>query len=301
MIDGFGCYPLCIEIDLDSYDGPWTHVARFRRRSGWLLVANAAVSIDYAEVASYPVVVACDEYGEAIPDFMAPNLLACACSHPQLCNEFPPDELEEQLELQSYPIRRRWMRETNSDFAELDARASRDIEEVEGQTAAKLKLCDRQIADLRRRRRMLGPIDEARSIFDSVIAEIEMHQVALLDWLDIRRSELRRNYDSLESELFRRMRPLISFEQLYRLNWHDGARQSGWEAEDRGAYRHTIASEFTVDRVQIPIQLASIEAHLAALRGTLVNYDVRYEISALNKRWVKLKSRLAVARASLRD
>jgi len=75
MLDGFGFYPLRIEIDLDSYDGPWTHVARFRNRSGWLLVAQAIVSIDHGEVASYPVVVACDEYGEPVPDFMAPNLL----------------------------------------------------------------------------------------------------------------------------------------------------------------------------------------------------------------------------------
>lgn len=296
MLDGFGCYPLCIEIDLDSYDGSWTHVARFRNRSGWLLVASATVSVDWVEVADYPIVVACDEYGEAIPDFMAPNLLACACSIPQLCDDFPPEELELQLGEQRNAIRKRWMRDTYSEFAVLDEQASRDIENVEGEVAAKLRVADRQIADMGRRRRMLDVNDDARSIFDAVIAEIETYQDSLVEWLAVRRVELRQHYEALEKKLSRKVRPHIAIEPLYQVSWIDGGRRSGWEAEDNGAYRHSLASQRSVDRVLIPPELASLEVQLAALRQEFRSSDVRDRIMRLNKSKGELGARLAAAK-----
>ena len=296
MLDGFGCYPLCIEIDLDSYDGSWTHVARFRNRSGWLLVARATVSVDWVEVADYPIIVACDEYGEAIPDFMAPNLLACACSIPQLCDDFPPEELELQLGEQRNAIRKQWMRDTYSEFAALDEQASRDIENVEGEVAAKLRVADRQIADLRRRRRMLDVNDDARSIFDAVIAEIETYQDSLVEWLAVRRDELRKHYEALEKKLSRKVRPHIAIEPLYQVSWIDGGRRSGWEAEDSGAYRHSLASQHSVDRVLIPPELASLEVQLAALRQEFRSADVRDRIMWLNKSKGELRARLDAAK-----
>ena len=296
MLDGFGCYPLCIEIDLDSYDGSWTHVARFRNRSGWLLVARATVSVDWVEVADYPIVVACDEYGEAIPDFMAPNLLACACSIPQLCDDFPPEELELQLGVQRNAIRKQWMRDTYSEFAALDEQASRDIENVEGEAAAKLRVADRQIADLGRRRRMLDVNDDARSIFDAVIAEIETYQDSLVEWLAVRRDELRKHYEALEKKLSRKVRPHIAIEPLYQVSWIDGGRRSGWEAEDSGAYRHSLASQHSVDRVLIPPELTSLEVHLAALRQEFRSADVRDRIMWLNKSKGELRARLDAAK-----
>ena len=296
MLDGFGCYPLCIEIDLDSYDGSWTHVARFRNRSGWLLVARATVSVDWVEVADYPIIVACDEYGEAIPDFMAPNLLACACSIPQLCDDFPPEELELQLGEQRNAIRKQWMRDTYSEFAALDEQASRDIENVEGEVAAKLRVADRQIADLRRRRRMLDVNDDARSIFDAVIAEIETYQDSLVEWLAVRRDELRKHYEAWQKKLSRKVRPHIAIEPLYQVSWIDGGRRSGWEAEDSGAYRHSLASQHSVDRVLIPPELASLEVQLAALRQEFRSADVRDRIMWLNKSKGELRARLDAAK-----
>ena len=296
MLDGFGCYPLCIEIDLDSYDGSWTHVARFRNRSGWLLVARATVSVDWVEVADYPIIVACDEYGEAIPDFMAPNLLACACSIPQLCDDFPPEELELQLGEQRNAIRKQWMRDTYSEFAALDEQASRDIENVEGEVAAQLHVADRQIADLGRRRRMLDVNDDARSIFDAVIAEIETYQDSLVEWLAVRRDELRKHYEALEKKLSRKVRPHIAIEPLYQVSWIDGGRRSGREAEDSGAYRHSLASQHSVDRVLIPPELASLEVQLAALRQEFRSADVRDRIMWLNKSKGELRARLDAAK-----
>lgn len=296
MLDGFGCFPLCIEIDLDSYEGSWTHVSRFRNRSGWLLVARATVSVDWVAVAEYSIVVACDEYGEAVPDFMAPNLLACACSMPQLCDDFPPEELEWQMDQQRNAIRKRWMRETYSELADLDEQASRDIEDVEGQVAAKLRNADRQIADLRRRRRMLGLTDEARSVFDTVIAEIETYQDSLVEWLAVRRDELRHYYETLEKKLSRKVRPHIEIVSLYQLNWHDGARRAGWDREDTGAYRHSVISQHAIDRVLIPPELAFIEAQLAALRQEFRSSDVRDRIMWLNKSKGRLRARLDAAR-----
>ena len=58
MLDGFGQAPVCLELDLDSYEGPWAHVERFRGRSGWLVVAEARVSTAGAEWTSLPAAAA---------------------------------------------------------------------------------------------------------------------------------------------------------------------------------------------------------------------------------------------------
>lgn len=45
MFAEFGQAPLCLELDIDSYDGPWQHVSRFRRGTGWLMVAKCTIQI----------------------------------------------------------------------------------------------------------------------------------------------------------------------------------------------------------------------------------------------------------------
>jgi hypothetical protein len=140
------------------------------------------------------------------------------------------------------------------------------------------------------------PIWGARSIFDAVIAEIETYQDSLVEWLAVRRDELRQHYEVLEKKLSRKVRPHIAIEPLYQVSWIDGGRRSGWEAEDKGAYRHSLASQHSVDRVLIPPELASLEVQLAALRQEFRSSDVRDRIMRLNKSKSELGARLAAAK-----
>src|SRR3546814_12531835 len=43
VLEEFRQAPLCLEIDLDTYEDDWRHVARFRGRSGWLIAARAKI------------------------------------------------------------------------------------------------------------------------------------------------------------------------------------------------------------------------------------------------------------------
>lgn len=298
MLDDFGCYPVCIEIDFDSYGGPWTHVSRFRRRSGWLLVARASILVKQQEVGSYPVVVGVDEYDEAIPAFMASNILACACSHPQLCHERPPDELEGQLEEQRAAVRNMWLRDTYSEFAALDEQANHDLEELDGSVAAKVKTADAQIADIRRRRRMLDIHDPARAVFDSVVAEIESYQQSMLEWSATRREEIRAHYEAKQKEMSRQIRPYVDIETLYVVNWFDGDRSPQYEIEHTGIYSRSIEYHRSIIRSVIPPEISSIDGQLAALRKGLTSFYVRDEIKRLNKFKKRLIAQLEGARGN---
>ena len=55
MLHGFGLYPVSLQIDVDSYDGDWRHVARFRNRSGWLAVAEAEIWTGNELCATLPI------------------------------------------------------------------------------------------------------------------------------------------------------------------------------------------------------------------------------------------------------
>lgn len=89
MLDGFGDVPLCVALDIDSYDGPGREIARFRDASGWLQVSDIKLFTG-EEIHATTVVAACDEYGAPHEDWYATRLLQMAVSNPQPCHfEFP--------------------------------------------------------------------------------------------------------------------------------------------------------------------------------------------------------------------
>lgn len=223
MLDGFGCLPVRLNLDFDSYEGPWTHVYRFRNRSGWLVVAEAHLTSG-AMAWDTTVVAACDDCGEAVPGFMAPSLLACACSLPEPCEDPPPEELEELLREQCEPLASRWLRQTNRELAVFHDRNARRIEAMEGRTHAFVAAGERQIAELRRRRRMGDADDQARETIDRVIQEIEADHDAALDRLAARRAELRKETEARERALLTSINVRVALDPLYYVNWHDASR-----------------------------------------------------------------------------
>lgn len=223
MLDGFGQAPVCIELDLDSYDGPWTHVERFRGRSGWLTVAEAELTTAGAGWTT-TLVAACDDYGEAVPHFMAPNLLACACSHPQPCREFPPDELDELLAEAAHELRLGWVRENHRGLLNLACAGAERVAALEVAARAAVDEADRRIGDLRRRRRMPGVSPHAIGIFNEAIVSVEIDREAALHRLADERDRVRRAIASDELALLRRSNVTVTWEIMYHVSWSAAGR-----------------------------------------------------------------------------
>lgn len=218
MLHGFGLAPVCLEFDLDSYDGPSTHVERFRGRSGWLVVAEAYISSAEGDWLT-SVVAACDEYGEPVPAFMAPNLIACACSHPSPCDEIPPDELDDLLEDAAHELKLKWLRESNTALARLAESAAVRIATLEGQTKVLVEDIDRRIADFHRRRRMANVPDAARAVFQDAIIGFEMEREVITERLAAGQRQVRRAVEEEERLLLGRASVGVVLEPLYRVRW----------------------------------------------------------------------------------
>ncbi|QKS00129.1 hypothetical protein F9288_11175 [Sphingomonas sp. CL5.1] len=225
MLDGFGQAPVCLELDLDSYDGPWTHVERFRGRSGWLVVAEACLVSEDDEWTT-TIVAACDDYGDTVPVFMAPNLMACACSLPAHCDELPPDELDDLLDEAAHELQLQWLRDSNVALARLAQAAADGIAAIENQAKAALEILDRQIMDLQRRRRMLSLSDHARSVFDDAIVSLEVEREIAMDDLSAKRQRARTAIEREELALINRAAVRVTVEPLYHVRWSAQARMT---------------------------------------------------------------------------
>jgi hypothetical protein len=219
MLNGFGCYPVSIAIDLESYLGPALHTVRFRNRSGWLLIAEVRIS-SRNDTATYNVLAACEEYGQVIPEFQARHLLECRCSFPEVSYELPPQELDYALDHQVYYAKRRWLRETNLDLAASYEDILEEIKILESLTQRHIEDCDHQIADFRRRRRMQGLDPDHMALFEELITELEGEQDRAISALAKRRSALRANIASREDKLLDQMNFTVANETLYIVNWY---------------------------------------------------------------------------------
>ncbi len=219
MLHGFGLYPVSLQIDIDSYDGDWRHVARFRNRSGWLAVAEAEIWSDNDLCATLPLIVGCDENEEEIPAFIAANLLGCATSYPEPCYEFAPPVLDDLLDEQRGEVRKRWLRENVAAIAAIHEQAEQALLELENKVAAQTRKSDKAIAHMRRQRRFLPPDDPRRALLADAIANEEEWQDRMIDWLVERRDELRCHYDALERKASKGQRPRVAVEILYLINW----------------------------------------------------------------------------------
>lgn len=239
MLDGFGLAPVCIEFDLDSYEGPWTHVERFRGRSGWLVVAEAEVT-SAGGGGDTTLVAACDDHLDPVPSFMAPNLLACGCSLPGECDEYPPEDLEELLADAAEELKVQWLRGSNAGLAQLTEATFARIAEMEGQVARRIDALEYQIADLRRRRRMPGGSEAERALLQDIIGEFEQERDAIVEQLASDRARLRQQVEREERALIATTRVRVSVAPLYHVRWSARARRhADWEVAREQARRMT--------------------------------------------------------------
>ena len=221
MFEGLGLAPVCLKLDLDSYDGPWTHVHRFRESSGWLTAVRATIQSEH-DILNATLIAACDDRGTPIASWRAVHLTECDWSELSECDEHPPDLLDDLLCEEEGAFYARWQREMNTDLAALWGQAQRRIEILEAKVVLQSRLIQAQIADLRRRRRMSGVSTEARIAIAEVIVDLEAEHDGALARLVDQRARLRREANIAEEALWQRSDVLIEFEPMYTVRWAAG-------------------------------------------------------------------------------
>lgn len=233
MFPEFGQTPKSLELDLDSYEESWTHIAAFRGQSGWLRIARATIQSAH-DLLRADLIVACDDHETPIPAWRAVHLTQCRWDRLDHCYEEPPEILDDLLCEEEGAFYARWQREMNTGLAALYDRAQRNIEALEARSAARIRALDRQIADLRRRRRMVDASDDARAMFTDIIAELEAEHDGAIARLARQRSALRREADAAEEALWQRTDVLIEVEPLCLVRWR---------AKSHHAAAHLLAPE----------------------------------------------------------
>lgn len=226
MFAEFGQAPLCLELDLDSYDGAWQHVARFRRGSGWLLVAECTIQSEH-DILTARLVAACDEHEEPVPAFQAKHLTECDWINPTYCDELPPDILDDLICEEEGALIARWHREKNSALAEAFENHEARIAELEGRVQSMIARNEAQIAELRQRRRHPDATPEMRLAMRQIIDELDHENDELIAEMAETRATLREQAAEFEENLWAREDLLIEITPLHIVRWRARSRSYG--------------------------------------------------------------------------
>lgn len=224
MFPEFGQAPLCLELDLDSYEGSWTHIAAFRGRSGWLMAARATIQSE-RDLMRRVLLVGCDEYETPIPAWRAEHLTACDWSNLHDCRELPPDLLDDLLCEEEGAFFAMWQRETNAELVALHDQAQHDLAAVDARLSAIQRQADAEILDLQRRRRHPDASPDHRAALRHLIARIEFESDAAVVDATARRAALRREIDAAEEALWDRSDVLIEVEPMWCVQWQAAAKR----------------------------------------------------------------------------
>lgn len=218
MFPEFGQALLCVELDLDSYDGSWTHMAAFRGRGGWAMAARATIQSEH-DLMRATLIVACDEHENPIPAWRAQQLVSCGWSGLEDCRELPPDLLDDLLCEEEGAFFARWQRQANAELVGLHHRAEHDLAALDARAALVQRRADREIAELQRRRRHPDASPEARAALSHLIAQIEADSDTAIAEAGMRRAALRREIDAAEEALWDRGDVLIEVEPMWCVQW----------------------------------------------------------------------------------
>jgi hypothetical protein len=262
MFRQFGPAPLRLDLDFDTFEGPPHFVSRFRKRSGWLLVAEVTIQSRY-ELLSQKVVVACDEHEQPVPSFQARHLTECTWSNACECTEEPPEILDDLLCEEEGALIVRWHRERNTALAETHERQLARIEAIEGKAKALIRRNDHRIADLRRRRRHPNAAPEQRAILTSAIAELEAENDVMIAEMAETRALVRRRAEEQEERLWSRADILVESEPLHLMQWSAARASSSPIAHPAPPFAPAATEARTRHRLRSELQGLLIELDVA--------------------------------------
>lgn len=210
--------PIILELDFDTFEGPWQYIQRFRGRSGWLLIAEATIQSEH-DLMTSRLVAACDECERPIPAFQAEHLAECEWVKLGECAELYPAVLDEVLLQEEGALRAQWLRERNAALAEAFEKQEQVIADLEGRARSRVRQLERKAARLRYQRRHpdTGPATRARLGLE--IAAIEDETDVVMDDLTRDRAAVRRTYEAFEDKLWAREDVLVEVEVTHCIQW----------------------------------------------------------------------------------
>ena len=264
MFAEFGQAPLSLKLDLSTYEDSWTHVAAFRRAAGWLMMVKATIQSEH-DLLSDKLVVACFDNGEPIPSWRAVHLTQCHWHGLEPHDEEPPELLDDLLCDEEGAFYLRWQRETNRDLAALHDRTQRQLEILEDRNRIRMREIERQIAELRRRRRLPDASPDARNSLTAIIRELEAESDEEAARFLTRRRRIQQRAEAAEEAMWLREDILFEVEPLCLIRWQAG---------DLRAERHPVpvwkgGRYYSQPRAFAEAEPESQAAVLAKLRAAL--------------------------------
>lgn len=221
MFAELGQAPKSLKLDLSTYEDSWTHIAAFRRKAGWLLMVRATIQSEH-DLITDRLVVACFDHGEAIPSWRAVHLTQCHWHGLEECWDEPPELLDDLLCEEEGAFYLRWQRETNVELAALHERMQRQLEILEARNRAQSRRLDRQIAELRQRRRSANASPDARNVLSAIIRDLEAElDEAAADFI-MRRRRILQRAEMAEEAMWLRDDILFEVEPLCLIRWQAG-------------------------------------------------------------------------------
>lgn len=165
------------------------------------------------------IVAACDEWENPIPAFQAEHLLECTWTVIGPCYEYPSTILEDLLCEEEGRIYARWQRETNVALQQLLTETLERIALVEAETRATTNRLLREKDELRRRRRHPGITADHRSVFDTIIAQLEAEIDRIFEADRVKVAQIQTEAERLEEGLWHREDVLIELGPRYQIFW----------------------------------------------------------------------------------
>jgi hypothetical protein len=211
MLPEFAHTPFELVIDLNSYEGPWTHVEAFRGREGWLRVVRATIQSEH-DLLSANLIAACDDCENPLPSWKAIHLAECRWTRLLPCSIEPPAIVDDLLCEEEGAFYARWQREMNADVAAVALKAAIALEQLEAWHAYRARQIETQLRALRRERLLeAGP--ERKIQLGQAIRSLEAEEDALVETSALRRRHLRLRAEAEEEALWDRSDLLIEIER----------------------------------------------------------------------------------------
>lgn len=218
MFDDLGQARLCLELDLNSFDGPWQFVSRFRGRSGWLCMSKATLQ-DAESLFRTELVAACDEQGLPIPGFQARHLLQCSWTLLSECGEHPPSVLDKIIAEETVALEARWHRERSRELQALADSIDQQLEHLDANLARTQRSIDGERRQPRRARRAPDASIELRSQIARQLQQLDEESDELLEDYFARRSEVIRAGEMAERPYWKRDAVLVEVEPVLCVEW----------------------------------------------------------------------------------
>jgi hypothetical protein len=225
-VDGFGSFPVAIEIDPDAHDGPSWELFWFRHRTGWLRIVELELRSNARTYAETRVLV-CDSHDEICPPWLAGNLFRAAITGVRPIEDEPPALLDALERAALEDFRKACARDNSRALQRLEEQTALHIGNLERAAEQELEALRDRLAAWRRAARMGWLADDEIDRLPNVLVGLDASMDAIVQRTSMAVGRLR-------AELARRADGIISAFQPKAFIHHIGT--AHWRLRHQRAY-----------------------------------------------------------------